>query len=284
VDRHGGKHYNHLSQSFKFRISGLIPSGATITGIEVVMGKTYGGAAAIQDNSVRLVDANGNLVGTDKAQIGVNWNYAGITLDTSDFLPATYGGPNDLWGIDSVSVANMITDPDFGVCLSARNVSTAQSNPAVDYMKIRIYYEGGSLITPDLSVTNSPVTYNGLPQEAAVSGSVAGDVSDIKYNGSSDIPTDAGTYEITADFTPTDSANYEGLNDASAGSFVIEKVTPELWLDNPYVVYNEYPQGTGISCDIDGQLSNVKYGRLGLLANRRRDLRRHGGLCTGRFE
>ncbi len=75
--------------------------------------------------------------------------------------------------------------------------------------------------TPTLSVTNSPITYNISPQTATVSGSVAGTVSGIKYNGSGTAPTTAGTYAITADFAPTDSADYNALSGASAGNFII---------------------------------------------------------------
>jgi VCBS repeat-containing protein len=74
---------------------------------------------------------------------------------------------------------------------------------------------------PTLSVTNSPQTYNGAAQAATVSGSVAGVVSNVKYGGSSTAPTNAGTYAVTADFVPTDTANYTTLTGASAGNFVI---------------------------------------------------------------
>ena len=79
---------------------------------------------------------------------------------------------------------------------------------------------------PTLSVNNSPVTYNGNPQAATVSGSVAGTVSNVKYNGSSSVPTNAATYAVTADFAPTDTKNYNSLTGASAGNFVIQKATP----------------------------------------------------------
>ena len=75
--------------------------------------------------------------------------------------------------------------------------------------------------TPTLSVTNSPVNYNGSPQAATVAGSVAGVVSNIQYDGSSTIPTDVGTYAVTADFAPTDTTNYNSLTGASAGNFAI---------------------------------------------------------------
>ena len=80
-------------------------------------------------------------------------------------------------------------------------------------------------VTPTLSVTNSPATYNGTAQAAAVSGSVAGTVSDVRSNGSSTVPTNAGTYAITADFVPSDTSTYSSLSDAAAGTFVIGQAT-----------------------------------------------------------
>ncbi len=88
-------------------------------------------------------------------------------------------------------------------------------------------------LTPTVSVTNPPVTYNGSPQSATVSGSVAGTVSDIKYNGLSTAPTNAGTYPVTADFTPTDTSTYNSLNDASAGNFTINTTTSATVISCP---------------------------------------------------
>jgi hypothetical protein len=77
--------------------------------------------------------------------------------------------------------------------------------------------------TPVLSVTNSSTTYSGTPQAAAVAGSVPGTFSNVKYNGSTTVPTEAGTYIVTADFTPADTTNYDSLNGVPAGSFTIAK-------------------------------------------------------------
>jgi prepilin-type N-terminal cleavage/methylation domain-containing protein len=79
--------------------------------------------------------------------------------------------------------------------------------------------------TPTISVTNSPVTCTGSPQPVIVSGSVAGTISNICYNGSATVPTNANTYAITADFTPTDTADYINLHGASAGNFIINKAS-----------------------------------------------------------
>jgi hypothetical protein len=85
-------------------------------------------------------------------------------------------------------------------------------------------------VTPTLSVTNSPVTYNGSPQAAAVEGSVPGVVSNVLYNGFATVPTAAGTYAVTADFVPADTTNYNSLTGASAGDFVINPAGPALEL------------------------------------------------------
>ena len=78
--------------------------------------------------------------------------------------------------------------------------------------------------TPILTVTNPTLTYTANTQSATVSSSVAGTFpTALKYNGSSTNPTNAGTYTITADFTPNDAANYNSLIGESAGNFTINK-------------------------------------------------------------
>ena len=49
-----------------------------------------------------------------------------------------------------------------------------------------------------MSVTNSPVTYDGTAKSATVSGSVAGSVSNILTGGAA-TQTNAGTYAVTAE-------------------------------------------------------------------------------------
>jgi hypothetical protein len=77
--------------------------------------------------------------------------------------------------------------------------------------------------TPVLLVTNSPAAYTGTPQAATVVGSVAGTVSNVLYNGSATVPANAGSYAITADFTPDDTANYDSVTGVAAGALVIQK-------------------------------------------------------------
>ena len=62
--------------------------------------------------------------------------------------------------------------------------------------------------TPTVSVTNTPQTFTGSPIAATVTCSSGGAVSNIKYNGSSTVPTNAGTYAITANCAAN--GNYTG--------------------------------------------------------------------------
>ena len=113
--------------------------------------------------------------------------------------------------------------------------------------------------TPTLSVTNSPVIFNGTPQAATVTGSVAGTVSNIKYNGVATVPTNAGTYTVTANFVPNDPTAYNSLTNAVAGSFSINKATPTLSVTNSPVVFNATPQAAIVTGSVAGTVGNIKY-------------------------
>jgi hypothetical protein len=77
--------------------------------------------------------------------------------------------------------------------------------------------------TASLTVTNSPVVYDGSAYAAAVGitvSSVPGSVSNILTGGAA-THTNVGTYAVTADFVPTDTTNYNTVTGLSAGNFVI---------------------------------------------------------------
>ena len=114
--------------------------------------------------------------------------------------------------------------------------------------------------TPTVSVTNSPVTYNGSAQAATVSGSVAGSASTIQYNGSGTIPTNVGSYAVTANFAPTDTTNYTSLTAASAGNFVINKATPTVSVTNSPVTYDGTAKSAAVSGSVAGAASNILTG------------------------
>jgi hypothetical protein len=115
----------------------------------------------------------------------------------------------------------------------ANSFSVPNGGSAYDGAAIEILPATAAAPGPEtLTVTNSPVVYNGSPQAAAVSASVPGTVSDVLYKGSSAAPTAPGTYAITANFTPQNTAEYSTLTGASAGNFVINKATPTVTLSS----------------------------------------------------
>ena len=116
-----------------------------------------------------------------------------------------------------------------------------------------------SSLTPTLSVTNSPVTYNASAQAATVTGSVAGVVSNVRYNGSATVPTNAATYAITADFVPTN-PSYSSLTGASAGNFIINKANPTLSVSNSPVPYDGAAHAAAVTGSVPGSVSSILTG------------------------
>jgi hypothetical protein len=98
--------------------------------------------------------------------------------------------------------------------------------------------------TATLSVTNSPVVYDGTAQSATVSvttSSVAGAVANVSTGGAA-TQTNAGTYAVTADFVPTDTANYNTLSSLPVGNFVIGQATSVTTVSCPATaVYTGLP-------------------------------------------
>ena len=109
--------------------------------------------------------------------------------------------------------------------------------------------------TPTLSLTNPTLTYTANTQSATLSSSVVGNFpTAIKYNGSTTIPTNAGTYTITTDFVPNEISNYNSLTNEIAGSLIINKAP--ITISNIIVtkVYDGTPTVSLISNESTGSL------------------------------
>jgi len=121
--------------------------------------------------------------------------------------------------------------------------------------------------TATLAVTNSPVTYNGSAQTPTImvsSSSVPGTLSSILVGGAAN-QTNAGSYATMATFVPTDSNNYNSLNNAFAGNFVINKATPTVTLavSNSPVTYKGSAQTPTVTLNagsIPGIISRILVG------------------------
>ncbi|MGD0887035.1 MAG: fibronectin type III domain-containing protein [Thermodesulfovibrionales bacterium] len=111
-----------------------IPTGATITGIQVSVTRLQGsepGTATIQDYSVKIV-GGGVITGVDHAATGNNW-----PTTNADY---TYGSSSDTWGATWTPAD--INASNFGVAVSAMGVASDSSyqDALIDYVSIMVYY------------------------------------------------------------------------------------------------------------------------------------------------
>ncbi|PKM71533.1 MAG: hypothetical protein CVU91_13345 [Firmicutes bacterium HGW-Firmicutes-16] len=92
--------------------------------------------------------------------------------------------------------------------------------------------------TGDLtSNVSTPVTYNGTPQAVSVTSSKTGiGTITVKYNGSTTVPTNAGSYSITVDISS--GTNYNAVTSLSLGTYIINKATPTLTPPTAIAAFN----------------------------------------------
>jgi len=111
-----------------------IPSNATITGVQVVIGRYAENSNSLHDNKVNL-RYSGSEIATNKASSSY-W-------PTSE-AAATYGSSSDVWG--ATLTPAIINDNTFGVVLDVDNDNNNNRIAFVDYVQISVtYIVSGSL-------------------------------------------------------------------------------------------------------------------------------------------
>ena len=115
----------HYLKATNFGFS--IPSGATISGIEVRIERSMSVSGFVVDNSMKAVQG-GSIVGAEHATNTHTWT----TTDTID----TFGGPMDLWGV--TWTPDQINASDFGAAFSA--FTTDALDMRIDQMTMTVYY------------------------------------------------------------------------------------------------------------------------------------------------
>ncbi len=191
----------------------------------------------VPDYIVVNMGTNGGL---SSASVVTNWltllrTAAGSSAKIFVLIPFNQGGLANITSGFNSYISGSSDANAFLINLGSNGVTYSTTIPTYSYDGLHPNVAGHAQLrtlvasgiqsaiatNPTISVTNSPVTYNASPQSATVSGSVAGTVSNIQYNSTATVPTDVGTYAITADFAPTDSVIYNSLTGASAGNFTI---------------------------------------------------------------
>ncbi|MDO8726227.1 MAG: hypothetical protein Q7J35_09190 [Candidatus Methanoperedens sp.] len=225
--------------------------------------QTTVGTYAVTADFVPTDTTNYNsLTGLSAGNFVINKATPTATLSVSN-SPVTYNGAGQsatvVISVSSVpgSVSNILTGGAATQTTVGTYAVTADFVPTdtTNYNSLTGLSAGNFVInkatpTATLSVSNSPVSYNGAGQSAIVgisASSVPGSVINI-LNGGAATQTNVGTYAVTADFVPTDTTNYNSLTGLSAGNFVINKATPLITWDNPAdITYGTALSGTQLN-------------------------------------
>jgi hypothetical protein len=223
------------------------PQTYTGTGIAAVVSCLGGGTASnvLYDGSATLPITAGTYAMT--ADCAASTNYSAVTgasagsfvisaatptlsvtnspqSYTGSAIPATVscqgGGvaSNILYGGSSSAPSDVGTYAITANCAASSNYAAVTGASAGTFVI--------SPATPTLSISNSPQSYTGSAIPAVVSCSSDGAVSNIKYNGNSSVPINAGAYAVTANCAATGSYSY--LTGASAGTFVISAASQSI--------------------------------------------------------
>jgi len=251
------------------------PHAATVTGSAAgsasniltggVASKTNAGTYAVTANFTPSDTTNySTLTNASAGNFVINKATPVLSVTNS---PITYdGSPHAATVTGSVagSASNILTGGVASKTNAGTYAVTANFTPSdtANYSTLTNASAGNFVInkaTPVLSVTNSPITYDGSPHAATVTGSVAGSASNILTGGVAS-KTNAGTYAVTANFTPTDTTNYNTLTNASAGNFVIDKATPTLSVTNSPITYDGSPHSAAVTGSVAGSVSNILTG------------------------
>jgi Bacterial Ig-like domain (group 3)/Bacterial Ig-like domain (group 2)/MBG domain len=219
-------------------------SATTVAGINsagvasgLCAGSTTVSASMSGETNGTTLTVTGKGATTTVVSSGVNPSSAGQSVSFTATVTAACGTPTGTvqFAVDGSSYGSAVTLNNGTASISDALGSGSHTVAAV-YSGSTTFgtstsstftqtVNSGSKSNPTLTVTNSPVTYDGSPQAAQVSASVAGTVSNVLYSGSSTVPSAPGTYAITANFAPQDTTNYNSLTNASAGNFVINQAT-----------------------------------------------------------
>ena len=232
------------------------------------------GSSAINSGGINAACLSTDQRGTTRPQgsgCDMGSYEAYVLVVTADSKTITYSDPepdftfqySGFSGGDTEAVIDTLPTCDVTGPNSDAGTYTIECSGGADDKYLFISYVDATLTinkaTPTLSVSNSPVIYDGTPHAATVTGSVPGVPSNILTGGAA-TQTDANTYAVTADFTPTDTTNYNSLVGAPAGNFVINKVTPVLSITNSPVVYDGDPHAASVSANVAGNVTNVLTG------------------------
>ena len=154
-----------------------------------------------------------------------------VAAYASSALTVTYSSGSPTVCTNSGAAFTMISGS--GACRVQYDVAATANFTAASQV-VETTTAGKATPTATLAVNNTPQSYSGVGQAATVAisaSSVPGALGNILTGGAA-TQTNAGTYAVTATFTPTDTINYTSLTGLSAGNFVINKAAGLVTINN----------------------------------------------------
>jgi hypothetical protein len=113
----------------------LLPTNATITGIEVLVDRRASATLRAKDTHVHLISPGPNPAAPDGSLTAAE--RGGGDIPTT-FTVGSFGGFGELWG-ESWTAAEL-SDPDFGATYAVRRTSTSPVTVDVRSIQVRVYY------------------------------------------------------------------------------------------------------------------------------------------------
>ena len=248
--------YNGNPQGVAVSVTGV--GGATVTGSGSVTyndssdvpinAGTYNVVATFNgDSNYNSASGTGTLtinkatpvVSVSGGPFTYNGNPQGVAVSVTGVGGATVTGSGSVTYNDSSDVP--INAGTYNVVATFNGDSNYNSASGTGTLTI-------NKATPVVSVSGGPFTYNGNPQGVAVSvtgvgGATVTGSGSVTYNDSSDVPINAGTYNVVATFNGD--SNYNSAS--GTGTLTINKATPVVSVSGGPFTYNGNPQGVAVS-------------------------------------
>lgn len=185
-----------------------VPAGETIVGVEVTIRRERDGGSVGEGRDYEFKLIVNNAVQGNNLNTLVNWS------SEANF---TYGGPTEIWGLALTPA--VVNASDFGVAVAVKQVSGANLQLGVDWIKIKIYTATITTVQSDVSLTTSistGTTQTDVSLATAVSREPVGDVVlvtsiapflIVTEPDPADVITSA-EFNITWEFGPTAQSDY----------------------------------------------------------------------------
>jgi hypothetical protein len=156
------------------------------------------------------------------ADIGIGIDGSNSIDDTTDILQ-TFGGPNDLWGLAEITIADL---NDFAIKITIGDQSGGDGNATVDYIPVTVYWH----IDIDTPAAEAPtrVDYKVFARDGTYLGLMPNVSSGLRF--SQDINSAGSSMEVKS---------AQDLRDVTETDFLLTESGLDILTENDFIIYTE---------------------------------------------